>query len=377
VPDSTTSSAVDERWMQQALRLARQSVGLASPNPAVGCVIVKGDHAVGQGFHEYDKRDHAEIVALREAGTEARGATAYVTLEPCSHTGRTGPCADALIAAGVARVVAATGDPNPTVNGRGLAKLHAAGIEVNAGVCAEAARTLNDGFARYIRTGLPFVTLKSGVTLDGRIAPAPSLSTQGKTFWITGEESRAAVQQMRHASDALVTGINTVLNDDPLLSDRSGLPRRRPLLRVVLDSALRIRLDCNLVRSAKDDVVVCCTTPIANRVRALEDLGVRVEQLDPVSGEGRVPLTRVLERLGEMQLTTVMLEAGTQVNSSALNLDLVDKVSLFIAPTFLGSKGVPLLHRLDDFRPNLLMRNTMSPSGPDFRFEGYIRDPWA
>src|SRR5580704_4485021 len=210
----------DERWMNEALDLAQRSVGRASPNPAVGCMLVKAEAMVGQGFHEYDLRDHAEIVALRMAGGETRGATAYVTLEPCCTTGRTGPCTEALIEAGVARVVVATTDPNPAVNGQGIERLRAAGITVAAGFQAQRARELNDGFARHVRTGLPFVTLKAGLSLDGRIAPAPGKAPTGAPVILTGEPSRSAVQKLRHASDALITGINTVLLDDPLLTDR-------------------------------------------------------------------------------------------------------------------------------------------------------------
>ena len=373
----SAQSSADNQWMSQALALAHRSAGLASPNPAVGCVLVQSGRVVGEGFHEYDKLDHAEIVALREAGEKARGATAYVTLEPCSHQGRTGPCADALIAAGVSRVVVATGDPNPAVNGQGLAQLSAAGIPVMVGVLANEARELNDGFARHIRTGLPFVTLKAALSLDGRIAPAPGKRPQGSPVYLTSEDSLAVVQQMRHASDAVITGINTVLNDDPLLTDRSRLPRRRPLLRVVVDSALRLRLDAKLVRTAKNnDVLVFCTTPIPDRQRALEALGVRVEQVEPAPGGSRVSLNRVLERLGEMQMTRVLLESGSQVSSSALLQQVVDKLCLFYAPIFLGARGVPLVSDVEGFKPPM-DHITLEQVGRDFRFEAYLRDPWV
>src|ERR1700761_9568850 len=207
--------------MARALELARCSVGLASPNPAVGCVLVREGSLVGEGFHEYNKLDHAEIVALKQAGEKARGAMAYVTLEPCSHQGRTGPCADALIAAQVGRVVVATGDPNPAVNGRGVSKLSAAGIPVTTDVLRDEARALNDGFAKYIQHRLSFVTLKAGVSLDGRIAPGSV--PMGNTHYITSEASRAVVQRMRHASDAVITGVDSVIADDPMLTDRSGV----------------------------------------------------------------------------------------------------------------------------------------------------------
>jgi diaminohydroxyphosphoribosylaminopyrimidine deaminase / 5-amino-6-(5-phosphoribosylamino)uracil reductase len=385
VPESILTpenvSLNDEHWMQLALAQARMSVGLSSPNPAVGCVLVKNDVLVGEGFHEYDRRDHAEIVALKQALGEARGATAYVTLEPCSHSGRTGPCANALIEAGVARVVVATGDPNPQVNGQGIERLRAAGIVVEENVGTAEARALNDGFARYIQTRLPFVTLKAGVSLDGRIAPAPGKPSSVRSLpagpvMLTGEESRTDVQRMRHASDALITGINTALTDNPLLTDRSGLPRRRPLLRVVLDSALRLPLDSQLVRTAEEDVLVFCTTSFNDRQRALEALGVRVERVEGSGGGSRVSLPRVLERLGEMQITSALLEAGSQLNATALGQQSVDKLALFYAPIMLGSVGVPLVSSIESWKWPLTQLSVQQ-FGQDFRIEGYLRDPWA
>src|SRR6267154_4612571 len=231
--------------MEHALALARKGIGLASPNPHVGCVIVRDGQIVGEGFHQYEWRDHAEIVALKSAGQKARGATLYVNLEPCNHTGRTGPCTEAIVAAGVQRVVAAIDDPNPVNSGRGFDRLRAAGIEVFTGVGEEEARRLNEAFACWIRTKKPFVTLKSALTLDGQLALPQSGKKTGKNSgrrhtWITSEESRAEVQRMRHASDALLTGIGTSLADDPLLTERSGLPRRKRLLRVILDTKLRL-----------------------------------------------------------------------------------------------------------------------------------------
>ena len=375
-PPDVAQAHSDDHWMNEALELAYRSVGLASPNPVVGCVLVKGDIVVGKGFHEYDLRDHAEVVALKAAGGEARGATAYVTLEPCSHTGRTGPCSEALIEAGVTRVVVATPDPNPAVNGQGIARLREAGIEVKVGVRAAWARDLNEAFAHYIQTKLPFVTLKAGLSLDGRIAPAPGTAPPGAPVMLTGETSRAAVQRMRHSSDALITGINTILTDDPLLTDRTGLSRRRPLLRVVLDSALRVRLDSKIVRTAQDDVLIFCTIPPSERQRALEALGVKVERVEAGPGGARVSLQRVLERLGEMEIISAMIEAGSQMITSALKLEAVDKLTLFYAPMFLGAAGVPLLNRVEASRP-AWTRVSTEQLGRDIWFEGYFRDPWA
>src|SRR6202795_278904 len=221
--------------MQHALALARKGTGLAIPNPMVGCIIVREGQIVGEGFHQYEWRDHAEIVALKSASERAHGATLYVSLEPCNHTGRTGPCTEAIIEAGIQRVVASIDDPNPVVAGGGFDRWRAAGVEVFTGVLEEEARRLNEPFAKWIRTKRPFVTLKSAMTLDGQLA-LPQAGRRKSSTWITSEESRAEVHRIRHASDALLTGIGTILADDPLLTDRSGLPRRRRLLRVILDS---------------------------------------------------------------------------------------------------------------------------------------------
>ncbi len=379
--------------MQRALELAQHSVGLASPNPAVGCVVVKDGIVVGVGRHEYDKKDHAEIVALKTAGDAARGATAYVTLEPCCTTGRTGPCTSALIEAGVERVVAATTDPNPAVSGKGIEQLQAAGIRVTTGVLQCQARRLNDGFAKHIRTGLPFVTLKAGVSLDGRIAPAPGSVPRGSPVFLTGEKAREQVQAMRHAADAVITGINTVLQDDPHLTDRSGLRRRRPLLRVVLDSGLRTPLDSKLVRTAHHDLLIFCGVATTQRQQTLEALGVRVERIggaesasDQFAGEksGRnrtarrsgVSLKEVMKRLGELGILSAMLEAGAQLNASALNGGHVDKVTLFYAPMFLGPNGVPLLQEAI-VRPLLPIPPAVECIGQDVRVDAYLRNPWG
>src|SRR6266571_4125611 len=255
--------------MEHALALARKGVGLASPNPAVGCVIVKDGQIVGEGFHQYDWRHHAEIVALKSAKERARGATLYVTLEPCSRTGRTGPCTEAIISAGVQRVVAAIEDPNPLNASRGFERLGLAGIEIVRDIGEEEARRLNETFACWIRTKKPFVTLKSAMTLDGQLALPQSGKKKGKDSgkrdnWITSEESRAQVHRMRHASDALLT-------------DRSGLPRRKRLLRTVLDSKLGLSPRSRIVKTSDDDLLVFTTLPVNSpKARKLQDAGVEV-----------------------------------------------------------------------------------------------------
>jgi diaminohydroxyphosphoribosylaminopyrimidine deaminase/5-amino-6-(5-phosphoribosylamino)uracil reductase len=371
------ASEADARWMRQALGLAERSVGLASPNPVVGCVLVQSETVVGRGAHIYDELDHAEVVALKQAGGEARGATAYVTLEPCSHIGRTGPCAEALVRAGVARVVVATVDPNPLVSGRGIEILRDGGIAVTVGVLAEQARQINDGFARFIRRRLPFVTLKAGVSLDGRIAPAPAeIAATGATEYLTAVPSLAAVQRMRHASDAILCGIGTVLDDNPLLTDRSGLPRRRPLLRVVLDSGLRLPLDSRLVESAQGDLLLYTTDAGSATAEALRRAGVEVEQVRTSEGSARVDLRAVLVSLGERRgVLNVLAEGGSRLNRVLLAEELVDKLCLFYAPMFLGEDGVPLVAGGGRLQPQL-SGVSLGRSGEDFCFEAYLRDPW-
>jgi diaminohydroxyphosphoribosylaminopyrimidine deaminase/5-amino-6-(5-phosphoribosylamino)uracil reductase len=359
----------DQHWMELALQQAQKSVGLASPNPAVGCVLVQGDRVVGEGFHEYDRVDHAEIVALRQAGALARGATAYVTLEPCTHHGRTGPCADALLAAGVGRLVVATADPNPVVHGKGIARLRGAGVEVRTGMLQEPARRLNDGFARFVTTRLPFVTMKAAATLDGRIAPEERSATA--PFWITGDAARAEVHRMRHAADALLAGVGTILADDPLLTDRSQLPRRRPLLRIVLDSTLRTPVDSQLVKSADHDLLIFFSQASTAAQEALESRGVRLQQ---VGRDRSIPLREVVPRLGEMKITSVLLEGGAELYTAALNESVVDRLVLFYAPKLLGQAAVPMLGSLNAMPA--IRDYSLRKFGEDFAFEAYLRDPW-
>jgi diaminohydroxyphosphoribosylaminopyrimidine deaminase / 5-amino-6-(5-phosphoribosylamino)uracil reductase len=362
---------IDQQWMERALQQAERSVGLASPNPAVGCVLVRGDDLVGEGFHEFDRRDHAEVVALKQAGPLAQGATAYVTLEPCSHQGRTGPCADALIAASVRRVVVATADPNPLVNGKGIARLREAGVEVSTGVLQEQARRLNDGYAKFITAFLPYVTMKVAATLDGRIAPAQR-EARGH-FWISGSEARAEVHRMRHAVDALIVGVGTIIADDPLLTDRSDLRRRRPLQRIVLDTTLRTPLDSQLVKTAYQDVLIFFSHAEAAAQKALEARGVRLQQ---IAHRGpRISLQDALVRLAEMQITNVLLEGGAEVYTSALNQGLVDKLMLFYAPTFFGKAAVPMLSAIDGLPP--IEDYSLKQFGRDFALEALLHDPWS
>ena len=391
--------------MQQALELARKGIALASPNPCVGAMLVDAEgKAIGRGTHTYEGRKHAELLALEEAGDRARGATLYVNLEPCSHVGRTGPCADALIAAGVKRVFVAMRDPNPAVGGQGLARLRNAGIEVQEGLGEAEARKLNESFAKYVRHKTPFVTLKTAMTLDGKIAPPPgesatpgslgSLTASGG--WITSEEARAHVHQLRHANDAIMVGVGTIIADDPLLTDRTGLPRRRPLLRVILDSRLRLPLDSRVVKTAREDLIVFCCFAEENKRRELEARGVIVEQVPmrrpvedgtiPFPGsspaiDGRPDLERVLANLGGCEVTSLIIEGGAMVNWAALSAGVVDKIFFYYAPKILAGTGsIPFAlgagyRRISEaaYVKSLVLHRF----GEDFAVEGYLRDPYA
>jgi diaminohydroxyphosphoribosylaminopyrimidine deaminase/5-amino-6-(5-phosphoribosylamino)uracil reductase len=365
--------------MEHALELARRGTGLASPNPLVGCVLVREGQIVGEGFHQYEKREHAEIVALRSAGEKARGSTMYVTLEPCNHTGRTGPCTEAILAAGVQRVVAAMEDPNPVNSGRGFDRLRTAGIEVVTGVGEEEGRRLNEAFACWIRTGKPFVTLKSALTLDGQLAlprkhgrSYKRSATRSNESWITSEESRAEVQRMRHSSDALLTGVGTIKADDPLLTDRSGLPRRRPLLRVILDSGLTLSPRSRIAETAQNDLLVITNQqPVASRVHFLKKTGTEV--IPGSSRSGRINLDKVLRELGRRQILSVLIEAGPTLNGSALAAGIVHKLFLFYAPKISGEARVPFATAPHQHLPAVQKMRTLS-FGPDIAIEGYLQD---
>ena len=383
MPDHST----DENLLHRALDLARQGIGLASPNPYVGAVIVDPQGSiVGTGVYTYDGVKHAEVRALEQAGAKARGGTLYINLEPHSHQGRTPPCTEALIAAGIHRVVASMPDPNPKVRGRGFEKLREGGVHVEVGRLEAEARRLNEAFARYIRHGVPFVTLKAAMTLDAKIAPPPtarSARSPGTPAggWITGEAARAHVQQQRHQSDAVLVGVGTILADDPLLTERSGKPRRRPLLRVIMDSHLRLPLDSRLVRSAANDgtlgndVVVFCSSGDKEKKRELEARGIRVEQLAPA--DGRPDLHSVLRRLGQLEITSVMIEGGSAVNATALASGVVDKVYLYYAPKIMAGIGsVPFVADCFHQTNPRISRLRLHRFDEDFAVEGYLRDPY-
>ncbi|HEX3105871.1 MAG TPA: bifunctional diaminohydroxyphosphoribosylaminopyrimidine deaminase/5-amino-6-(5-phosphoribosylamino)uracil reductase RibD [Terriglobales bacterium] len=392
-PDSrmqslNTSSESDQKFLRRAIELAQKSFGLVSPNPNVGAVLVDSSgELIGEGFHTYDGKKHAEILALEQAGEKARGATLYINLEPCCHHGRTGPCTEALIQAGIKRVVSATADPNPAVSGRGFARLRQAGVQVASGILEEEARPLNDAFAKYVRDHLPLVTLKAGMTLDGKIAPPPEdlaaghLPAGGPTGgWITSDEARTHVQLLRHQHDAILVGVGTVLADNPLLTDRSGFPRRRPLLRVIVDSHLRLPLESRIVKTASNDVLVFCSFAEEKRKRELQNQGIQVEQVAPGGPDGRPDLQAICRRLGEREITSIMIEGGAMVNWAALASGTADKVFFYYSPKILAGTGsVPFaagagFRKMSEAAHLKWLR--LHRFGEDFAVEGYLRDPY-
>jgi len=358
--------------MREALDLARQGRSLASPNPMVGAVLVRDGTVVGRGFHTYAGVQHAEAIALAQAAGQACGATLYVNLEPCAHQGRTPPCTGALIRAGVARVVAPLADPNPLVAGAGFRQLREAGIEVEmAEEFAAEAEKLNEPFLHFMRCGRPLVTLKTAITLDGKIS-APD-DNRG---WITSPRARAHVQELRHDHDAILSGIGTVLADDPLLTDRSGLPRCRPLLRIVMDSQLRLPLDSKMARSAQGDLVVVTTSASsAERRRMAEGRGIEVLVFDGPGG--RANLLSVVEWLGRKRYLSLMIEAGSKINWTALESGIVDRIFFYYGPKILGglealplAGGIGRRRRADAIRIHKVAIHSIPPD--EFAVEGYV-----
>jgi diaminohydroxyphosphoribosylaminopyrimidine deaminase / 5-amino-6-(5-phosphoribosylamino)uracil reductase len=325
----------DRRMMARTLELAAKGVGLVSPGPLVGCVIVGTDGSIaGEGFYVYEDFKHAETLALEQAGTKAAGGTAYVSLEPHAHHGRTPPCTESLIAAGIRRVVAPVEDPNPRVSGRGFERLRAAGLEVSSGLMSCEAGKQNEKYFHFMKTGRPFVHLKLATSLDGKIA-----TRTGDSRWITGERARARVQELRHEYDAILVGSGTVISDDPLLSDRSGLPRRRPLVRVVLDDKLQVSPESQLATTTADTPVLMFVglNTDGRRISELEAKGVEIVH-EPASGRD---LLQVLKELGNRSLQSVLVEGGANVAGAFLESGLVNKITFFIAPRLIGGRDAP------------------------------------
>lgn len=327
-------SQTDQVMMGRALELAAQGVGQVSPGPLVGTVIAdRNGRIVGEGFYLYQQIKHAETIALDQARDKARGATAYVSLEPHAHQGRTAPCTDALIKSGIKRVVAPIEDPNPKVSGRGFAHLREAGVDVCVGLLAEQASRLNEAYIHFMRTGRPFVHLKMAVSLDGKVAAA-----SGDSRWITGETARARVHELRHQSDAIMIGGRTVRADDPLLTDRSGKARRRPLVRVVIEQYLRVSPESQLAQTtdAAPVLVFACGDIEDDARDALQSRGVEV-----VTQGSALDLKSVFEELGRRSMQSVLVEGGPSLAGLMLEAELVNKVTFFVAPMIIGGQDAP------------------------------------
>jgi diaminohydroxyphosphoribosylaminopyrimidine deaminase/5-amino-6-(5-phosphoribosylamino)uracil reductase len=358
--------------MQRALAVAEGGIGFVSPNPVVGCVIVKAGRILGEGYHERYGGPHAEANALRVAGSEARGATLYVTLEPCCHTGKTPPCVDAVLQAGVGRVVIAMRDPNPKVAGGGLARLRAAGIDVTLGICEAEARRLNEPFLHYIQTQRPFVTLKCAVTLDGKIA-----TRTGASRWITGAPAREHVHRMRHAADALLVGSGTALQDDPLLTTRLPGGGGVNPLRIVVDSLLRLSLSSQLATVRPDCRTLVATSQRAplDKQRQLESQGVEILRL-PSYADGRVNIEALLAALGTRGVADLLVEGGATLSATLLQRRLIDKVVVFIAPKIIGGDGINVVAAfgVDTMADALQLYGMTSQSvGEDVMLEAYLK----
>ena len=331
--EGAASAERDARFMRRALGLAERGRGLTSPNPMVGAVVAHGEEIVGEGFHERAGGPHAEVVALAAAGSRSRGATLYVTLEPCAHQGRTPPCAAAVIAAGIRRVVAASVDPNPRVSGRGLAELRAAGVEVADPILTAEAQRQNRAFVTAMRRGRPHVTLKAAMTLDGRIA-----DLHGESKWITGEAARATAHRLRSESDAIVVGVGTVLRDDPALTVRLDRPWPREPYRVVLDTGARTPAGARVISAGTPARTLVITGQDANpaRVAALTAAGASVVPV--AAADGHCDLRAALAALVEREVRAVLIEGGGEVHGAFLDAGLVDRVAVFVAPRLLGGR---------------------------------------
>jgi diaminohydroxyphosphoribosylaminopyrimidine deaminase/5-amino-6-(5-phosphoribosylamino)uracil reductase len=328
----------DEKYMRLALRLARKGIGRTSPNPMVGAVVVRGKRIVGRGYHHRAGEPHAEVLALRMAGEKARGATLYVNLEPCSHFGRTPPCAQAVWKAGVKRLVVGMRDPNPLVAGKGIRRLRRAGVNVDVGVLGEACRELNAPFCKFITKRKPYVILKAAMSLDGKIA-----TRSGSARWVSSEASRDYVHFLRQTVDAILVGIGTVRKDNPLLTARPAKKKvfKQPL-RIVVDSRLRIPLHSQLMQTALQYPTVIATTSSASpaKIRQVEEMKAKVWIL-PKNSRGKVNLGKLMQKLGARGVVSILLEGGASLNASAIKMHLVDRFLFFLAPKIVGGVRAP------------------------------------
>ena len=360
----------EERYMKQAIRLAKKGGGWVNPNPAVGAVIVKDARIIGKGFHEYFGGSHAEVNAIGSASAPVAGATLYVTLEPCIHQGKTGPCTPFIISQGIRKVVIGMKDPNPQVNGKGIRLLQEAGIEVVSGILEPEVRQMNESFIKFITTGMPFCTLKTAMTLDGKIATVNNASR-----WISGEESRNVVHELRHNNGAILVGANTIIYDNPLLNTRRKAKKGKDPLKVIADTKGRIPTDARVLQH-EPQLVVLATTKLAKsqKMKELERKGVHV--LICPEKEGRIDLRYLFHSLGIMGIDSILLEGGSTLAFSAIREGLVDKVISFIAPKILGGKSAPTpvggegFAEMDDAVQLHDIR--IKKLGEDIMVEGYI-----
>ncbi len=364
----------DYVFMARAIQLAKKGLYTTHPNPRVGCVITKKGEIIAEGYHQRAGEPHAEINALSNCNRFSHGASVYVTLEPCSHTGKTPPCANALIEAQVSRVVIAMQDPNPQVAGEGIKRLQEAGIEVVVGVLEEQSRQLNPGFIKRMQKGLPWVRVKLAMSLDGRTAMA-----SGESKWITGEDARYDVQKLRAQADAILTGIGTVAADDPSLNVRLTAQElgiegevRQPK-RVVIDTSLNTPLDAKLLKSAGDKLIVVARETLEQEqqlVRAFKTFGVEILEVDKTDGDEHLPLELILQELARQEINEVHVEAGATLCGSLIQAKLVDEMILYVAPVFMGSdaKGLLNLAGLEDMQDLIKVEiSDIRKVGNDFR----------
>jgi len=361
----------DEYWMRRALRLAEKGRGRTSPNPMVGAVLVKNGEVVGEGYHAKAGEAHAEVLSIREAGEGAEGATLYLNLEPCIHYGKTPPCAPAVIEAGVRRVVVGMEDPNPLVRGRGLETIKKAGLDVKVGVLERECQRLNEAFCKYILKKEPFVILKVAATFDGKIA-----TRDGESKWISGEASRRLVHRLRDQVDGVVVGINTILKDDPMLTTR--IKGGRNPYRIILDSRLRIPEEAKVIEISPSKTIIA-TTGLAEKekINKLEKRGIQILTLE--SNQGRVDLRHLLTKLGEMEMISLLVEGGTQINGSFLDEGLIDKILFFLSPKLIGDNqafgifgGRGVANLKEAFSLHEIRAKRV---GEDILLEGYLTPP--
>ncbi|AJD31946.1 bifunctional diaminohydroxyphosphoribosylaminopyrimidine deaminase/5-amino-6-(5-phosphoribosylamino)uracil reductase RibD [Clostridium sporogenes] len=358
-------------YMGKALKLAKKGEGKVNPNPKVGAIVIKDNKIIGEGYHKYFGGPHAEVYALREAGEKAKGATIYVTLEPCSHYGKTPPCAEAIVKAGIAKVVIAMKDPNSLVQGRGIGILKQNGIEVVTGIMEKESKELNEVFIKYITKKEPFVVLKTASTLDGKIA-----TKKGESRWITGEESRYRVHQTRNDLSGIMVGIGTILKDNPLLTTR--IEEGRSPKAIIVDSSLKIPLESKILETINERTIYIATTKKHNnplKKNNLENLGIKILEFEE-NEEGKVPLKKLIQYLGKEEIDSILLEGGSTLNFSALKEGIVDKVMCFIAPKIIGGQDSKTMiggTGVDNLKDMFKLQNlNFEKIGEDILIEGYI-----